>query len=171
MNKDKTPLDTYRERRFNATVGNDPCYYQGDWDMPCVARVVDPAEHLVGSRVSITGTPYRIIAVIQRGVDEFGDGALWYCYGVQDGEARPRATGKYLRKKRHGPQDPTMTHVDDPYAFQVGDYMRDGGGWDRIVAIEDEVFPDTRFARLRPCENPPADARVWDIISFPQFGF
>lgn len=59
----------------------------------------------------------------------------------------PDLPGRYLRKKREGMRDPTMTHVDDPYAFQVGDYVRDDEGWFVIVEIK-EKGADTRFAYL-----------------------
>lgn len=56
--------------------------------------------------------------------------------------------GRYLRKKQDGPHDPTMTHVDDPSIYKVGDCIRDYEGWSMIVAIDEEAFPDTRFAHL-----------------------
>lgn len=59
-------------------------------------------------------------------------------------------TGRYLRKKAVGPRDPTMTHVDDPHLYKVGDCIRDYEGWSIITHIRDAVFghPDTRFATL-----------------------
>lgn len=73
--------------------------------------------------------------------------------------------GRYLRKKREGMRDPTMTHVDDPCVFQVGDYVRDHEGWNRITAIRDNVFdnPDIRFADLEWCLEPPNGARIHDF--------
>lgn len=62
-------------------------------------------------------------------------------------------SGRYLRKKKPGPRDPTMTHVDDPWLYRVGDLIRSYDGWDLIVAIDDNVFPDTRFAHLRPFDT------------------
>jgi hypothetical protein len=59
-------------------------------------------------------------------------------------------SGRYLRKKRPGPRDPTMTHVDDPHLYKVGDCIRTYEGWSLITFIEDARFgdPDTRFATL-----------------------
>jgi hypothetical protein len=55
----------------------------------------------------------------------------------------------YLRKRVPGaPQDPTMTHVDDPWSFHAGEYIRRYGGLCVITAIDDNMFddPDIRFA-------------------------
>lgn len=57
-------------------------------------------------------------------------------------------TGRYLRKKQDGPRDPTMTHVDDPYAFEPGDWVRDYEGWRFIYSIE-EIRPGLVFIELR----------------------
>lgn len=64
----------------------------------------------------------------------------------------PNLPGRYLRKKKEGMRDPTMTHVDDPYLFRVGDYVRDDEGWSVIAAIREAPFgnPDTRFIYLGP---------------------
>lgn len=57
-------------------------------------------------------------------------------------------SGRYLRKKQEGPRDPTMTHVDDPWVFQVGDWIRDYQGWRYIYSVRD-VDKNTRFIELR----------------------
>ena len=75
-------------------------------------------------------------------------------------------SGKYLRKRIPGqPQDPTMTHVNDPWAFKVGDVIRDAYGFDIIVAIDDNVFnvPDIRFAHTIEVDSFPSDAVVHDV--------
>lgn len=75
-------------------------------------------------------------------------------------------SGKYLRKRRPGLQDPTMTHVDDPQAFKVGDYIRDEWGYDLIVSIDDNMFdnPDIRFVHLIEWNNPiSGGAAVHDV--------
>lgn len=52
--------------------------------------------------------------------------------------------GRYLRRKQDGPRNPTMTHVDDPSIYKVGDYE----GWHVITRIDEDVFPNTRFAHM-----------------------
>lgn len=154
MNK----LQQWREARFHALTDNDPTYYQG---CVCIARVADPAE--CPRYVNITGTPFRLAFILRRGLDAFHDGCLYYCYGYQCGPYRQRTPGKYLRKKKPGMHDPTMTHMDDPYVVKVGDYLRDSYKYSRVVAIMDKVFPDTRFAYVKECDELPDDAVLWDV--------
>ena len=73
-------------------------------------------------------------------------------------------TGRYIRKKQDGPRDPTMTHVEDPSVFQVGDCVRDYKGWSVITAIDGAVFgdPTTRFIHLR--ELPSSRIAVYDEL-------
>jgi hypothetical protein len=77
--------------------------------------------------------------------------------------------GKYLRKRIPGrPQDPTMTHVDDPFVFRPGDFIRDRYGYSLIAAIDDAALdnPDIRFAYLvdvSPSEPLPSDAVIHDV--------
>jgi hypothetical protein len=74
-------------------------------------------------------------------------------------------SGKYLRKRVPGqPQDPTMTHVDDPWAFKVGDVIQGHYGWDLILALDDNMLgnPDIRFAHLQ--EIDPRSLKGHEII-------
>ena len=60
-------------------------------------------------------------------------------------------SGMYLRRRiPNAPQDPTMTYVDDPQSFHVGEYIRKYSGVYRIVEIDNNWFgdPDIRFAYL-----------------------
>lgn len=72
--------------------------------------------------------------------------------------------GKYLRKKGQS-TDPTMTHVADPHAFKVGDYIRDSWGWTRIAKIDEAQFgnPDIRFAHLEDVPEPGTDGAAHDV--------
>lgn len=64
-------------------------------------------------------------------------------------------TGRYIRQKRDGMRDPTMTHVEDPSVFVVGHLVRDYTGWHIIVDIRESQFGDpmTRFIYLEPARR------------------
>ena len=75
-------------------------------------------------------------------------------------------SGKYLRKRVPGvAQDPTMTHVDDPQVFHVGEYIQGHRGLYRITDIEDARFgnPDIRFAHIEKVSAPIAGSIVHDV--------
>lgn len=61
-------------------------------------------------------------------------------------------SGRYIRQKREGMRDPTMTHVEDPSVFEVGHLVRSYSGWQIIADIREEQFGDpmTRFITLEP---------------------
>lgn len=71
-------------------------------------------------------------------------------------------SGRYLRRKGDGLRDPTMTHVDDPHVFKVGDCIRDYEGWSIITKITDNMFgnPDIRFATMEPFGNASDDVML-----------
>ena len=83
-------------------------------------------------------------------------------------------SGMYLRKRvPDAPQDPTMTHVDDPQSFHVGEYIRKYSGVYRIVEIDNNWFddPDIRFAHVDKVWSAPNecivhDVREWQIETF-----
>ena len=159
MNK----LQQWHERRFQAMTKGDPSYCYG---YICIDRVADPAE--CPTYVNITGTPFRVAFVLRRGLDEFEDGAIYYCYGYQCGPYQQRTPGKYLRKLKDGLADPTMTHMEDPYAVRVGDYLLDNYKCSRVVAIKDEASTDTRFAYVREYGTAPDGATIWDVRQQPR---
>lgn len=88
--------------------------------------------------------------------------------------------GRYIRQKRDGLRDPTMTHVEDPSVFHVGDCVRSYEGWQIITAIDESPFgnPDTRFVHLEPFGDATDDAmlgsqgwhdlRPYDVENFHQ---
>ena len=83
-------------------------------------------------------------------------------------------SGMYLRKRiPNAPQDPTMTHVDDPHAFSAGHYIKKYSGVYCIVTIDDNVFdnPDIRFAHVDKVQSSPSgsivhDVREWQVETF-----
>jgi len=64
-------------------------------------------------------------------------------------------TGRYIRQKRDGPRDPTMTYVEDVSVFRYADVVRDFQGWSVITAIDEEVFgnPEVCFIHLQRLPN------------------
>jgi hypothetical protein len=71
--------------------------------------------------------------------------------------------GKYLRRRiPNAPQDPTMTHVDDPWAFRAGEYILGHYGCYLITAIDD-YSPDIRFAHIVKMSEPPTSGIVHDV--------
>lgn len=155
---DMNKLDRFREARFQLLTRGDPCYLRG---YPCVKRTANPSE--VGPVVYISGRPYRIATILRRGLDEFQDGGVFYCYGYPVGPYRDRTPGCYLRKRRDGLHDPATIHVDDPHAFAVGHYIQRGGEADRIVGIRETPSKDTRFAYLRVVRDIPEGAVVHNL--------
>ena len=72
-------------------------------------------------------------------------------------------SGKYLRRRIPDvPQDPTMTHVDDPWTFHVGEYILGHEGCYLITAI-DERDRETRFAYIVTMPVPPVEGVVHDV--------
>lgn len=88
--------------------------------------------------------------------------------------------GRYIRQKRVGLRDPTMTHVEDPFVFQVGHAVRTYWGWEIITDIEEKMFNDpmTRFVVLEPLGGADLDVmlgepgwhdlRPYDVENFHQ---
>lgn len=58
-------------------------------------------------------------------------------------------SGRYIRQKRDGMRDPTMTHVEDPSMFHQGDYVMDNEGM-YIISSIDEIRDGLRFIHLIP---------------------
>lgn len=80
--------------------------------------------------------------------------------------------GRYIRQKRNGMRDPTMTHVEDIGVFQVGHYILDHHDKSVITHI-DELRDDLRFIHFVKTNTnvagvPVHDLRPYDVENFYQ---